>query len=647
VIQYSVGEIRKLKLESFNDKLLRDLNFEFHYFENSPQQIEAWKTSARWIFESLITAQTTSDNLRIIFEFAPPITTDRPDIVIVSDDYILVVEVKTGTQESLSQAKNQVLRYARHIYNYIDVGQVKTVVPVLLRQAGKNSGTLSPGRAEPKREQIIDLAPSHLGTVLSQMGDPKNYEETETKNWLYAPRPSIVDAARMMFNSNSDRNILSAMADDEELTELVNTCISLIRKAKSERSHFVLAVSGVPGAGKTLVGLRLANSPTVQELCVDEGYSPPLYLSGNGPLVDVLTEALSRDHRFRTGSSATEALEIAQAKIRLIHGLTTNKFAVRTHALVFDEAQRAWSEEQMRRKTGDQALSSEATEVLRRMEDLDWSVVICLVGTGQQINDGEKGMITWTKAITERALDNRTWRLYGDARSAGLDGADTRQIIDEPKLHLTHVRRADNASMLGDWVNELLNGNIENARAIRSEFAEFPVFVTRSLESARSWLLNPSRQRSETFGLLASSKSARLSKYGVDTQSSASMDHPWAQWFLDRPPNLNSSELLEIAASEFKCQGLELDRTCVCWSWDLIFQNNGWVTRRINKRTGKWGGNKARREYAINTYRVLLTRSRAGMVIWVPIGDDRDISRNSGEMDLVFDTLLQAGCSKL
>ncbi len=647
MIEFSVRDVRSFGLENFRTQVSRELALDLAYFENSHEQIEAWKISAQWIYEALSSTRTISDNLRIIFEFTPPLSIERPDIVIVSDDYVLVVEAKTGTRESVSQAKRQVLRYARHLYNYIDVGQEKTIVPVLLRSGGKMDSKLATQMAEPDRDLILDLAPKNLGSLLSQMGEPQNYEKTKTENWLFIPRPSIVDAARLMFNDNTDRNVLSAMADDEELADLVQTCVDLIHKAKIEKSHIILAVSGVPGAGKTLVGLRLANSTEVQELCIDEGFSPPLYLSGNGPLVDVLTEALARDHRSRTGSSAVVALEIAQAKIRLIHGLTTDKFAVRTHVLIFDEAQRAWTEEQMRKKTGDKSLSSEATEVLRRMEGLDWSVVICLVGTGQQINDGEKGMVTWTKAISERALDEKFWTLHGDARTASLDGADIGLIIDTPKLHLAHVRRADNASKLGDWVAELLNANIKDAQKIRSDFAAFPIYVTRSLETARTWLLDPQRPRSETFGLLASSKSARLSKYGIDTQSSASMNHPWAQWFLDRPPNLNSSEMLEIAASEFKCQGLELDRVCVCWSWDLTFVNSKWVTRQIDRRRGKWKQNSKKREYGINAYRVLLTRARSGMIIWVPKGEDNDTSRSEKEMQNVYTALLQSGCTPL
>ena len=644
MIEFAASSIKQLRAEDFAALVSEKLAAKLHFFENSSEQMLAWETSALWVHKSLNLTNSTTDKLRIIFEFAPPLTNRRPDVLIIGKDFVLVIEVKTGTHESVSHAKKQTLDYARTIYNYINIGREKTIVPILLRPAGIDSVILIDDKSEPTIREVWDIAPDKLHLLLEEVIAHETYEDSSPDQWLFSPRPTIVDAARLMFSQTSDINVLTKMADDEELEALISTCTELMELAKAEKRHIVLAVSGVPGAGKTLVGLRLANSGIIQELCKDDDSSPPLYLSGNGPLVDVLTEALSRDERQRTGCSVEVAREIALAKIRLIHGLTTNKFAVKTHVLIFDEAQRAWSEEWMRTKTRNHDVGSEANEVLARMETLQWSVVVCLVGTGQQINSGEKGMATWTQAISERAIAGQNWSLYGDAKTASQDNADISQIIDTPQLNLQIVRRAENASMLGDWVGRLLEGNIADAAKIRNEFPEFPIRITRSLENARNWLLDPTRPHYETIGLLASSKSARLAPYGVDAQSSAGMTHDWTQWFLDRPPNLNSSAKLEIAASEFKCQGLELDRTCVCWSWDFIFNEDKWVTRKINKREGRWDKNEARREYALNTYRVLLTRARAGMIIWVPIGDDDDTSRKISEMNTVYDTLLEAGC---
>jgi hypothetical protein len=339
---------------------------------------------------------------------------------------------------------------------------------------------------------------------------------------------------------------------------------------------------------------------------------------------------------------------VALAKIRLIHGLTENKFAVKTHVLVFDEAQRAWDQEHMQTKAGNKNVGSEAEEVLRRVEkDIDWAVVICLVGTGQQINVGERGMSTWTDAIKVRRKNGSHWEIHGSRAVAEEDGADAEIVVDRPELHLKVVRRADDASMLGDWVASVLNNKIDHAAEIRKEFIDFPIFITRDLNVMKSWLKDPSRPKYESFGLLASSNSARLAIYGIDAQASANSTHDWTQWFLDQPPNLNSSMNLEVAATEFKCQGLELDRAGICWSWDFIHTDNGWIARKLQKRNSKWSINKVRRDFAVNSYRVLLTRARAGMIIWVPEGDEFDPSRKPEELDLTYETLVKAGCKPL
>jgi hypothetical protein len=647
MIDFRAQTIKKLRIEQFATTVTEKLATTLHFFENSPEQIAAWGTTAEWIHQALTHSTSGTDDLRVIFEFAPPLTIERPDVLVIGEHFVLVIEAKTGSQESPSQAKRQVLGYAKTLYNYINVGQEKTIIPIVLRTGASHTFALTHHKREPILEHVMDISPNSLTELLESISPCIEFDDSSPDHWLFSPRPTIIEAARLMFNETTEINVLARMAEDDELEKLIATCTELIARAKTEKRHLILAVSGVPGSGKTLVGLRLANSQSIQNLCAGDDSSSPLYLSGNGPLVDVLTEAISRDEQKRTGCNVQDARDVAKAKVRLIHGLTTDKFAVKTHVLVFDEAQRAWSEEWMRRKTQNHSLGSEANEVLARMETLDWSVVVCLVGTGQQINNGEKGMATWTKAVSERAEAGHNWTLYGSADNALLDYADTTDIVNTPELHLQIVRRAENASLLGDWVGLLIEGNITGAARVRECFPEFPIRITRSLEDARIWLRDPSRPHYETYGLLASSKSARLSVYGVDAQSAAGLNHDWTQWFLDRPPNLNSSMNLEVAASEFKCQGLELDRTCVCWSWDLVFHKDGWNTRKISKRQGNWSKNKAQREYALNAYRVLLTRARVGMIIWVPNGSKEDSSRKVEEMDLVYDTLVQAGCSPL
>ena len=295
MLTFQLGAIRKLTIEEFSDQVVKELSSSFHYFETTELQMEAWRLTATWIHQSIIQSPPSKDNLRIIFESTPPLSTERPDLIVIGSDIVLVVEVKTGTQESVLQSKKQALRYARHLYNYVDVGREKSIIPVLLRIGAKDVYHQSKILREPNIDSVIDISPGKFTDLISTLSANQTFEESAPENWLFNPRPSIVDAARLMFTDTSAKDVLTSLADDAELTSLVETCEQLTHFAKKNKKHLVLAVSGVPGAGKTLVGLRLANSPTIHEMCSGDDTSSPLYLSGNGPLVDVLTEALSRD----------------------------------------------------------------------------------------------------------------------------------------------------------------------------------------------------------------------------------------------------------------------------------------------------------------------------------------------------------------
>lgn len=649
-VTYLAHEIVEMGKEKFKISVQEKLNYLLHSFAIEKQQIEAWNITADWIFSIASDITDAFRHTRFLFEQRLPLSNDRPDVLVITDDAIFVVEAKTGTSESESSARNQTLRYARSVYNFLNISKQRSVVPVLLRANARNtSGHFCTDNA-PTNDSIFDLDPSNLLKIIVQSNPPLDEASTHPDNWIYRPRPDIVDAARAMFNDNEVEEILDGLADDDELTRLISEAEKLVQEAKATSSHYVVTITGVPGAGKTLVGLRLVNSKVIQEACEVQDNTAPMYLSGNGPLVEVLTEALVRDATVNQGLKRQDALDAAMAKIRLVHGLTTKKFMVDAHVIVFDEAQRAWTKDRMIEKLRRQDLGSECEEVLKRMEDQSWSVVFCLIGTGQEINKGERGLETWISAV--RNLNARPefikkWTIF----LPSLASVPKQDVVEfereDSALSLKVVRRAEDASSLSDWVEHLLSGEFEKAKKTRGDFLKFPIFVTRDLDVARRWLRRPMDARIERCGLVASSLSARLSSYGVDIPASASASFDWAQWFLDTPPNLNSSMLLEVAATEFKCQGLELDRVGVCWSWDLTHDGKAWVTRKIRRREGVWGRNSAGRDYSLASYRVLLTRARRGMVIWVPIGEETDRTRSPKEMNRVFDLLIKAGASLL
>jgi len=653
-LSYSFADVVAKSEKEFVDHASATLAKNFAALGPEDEQIAAWEETARWLHRGITATQNANPQARLVFELAPPLELQRSDFVILSKSHIIVGEAKTGKTESSSAAKKQAKLYAETLYNFVDYSRSRIVVPLLVRQNAPNKEA-RPLPASDREEicELIDLRPEFLDRLLIQLEVEDSYASTDPSNWLLSPRPDIIRAARVMLGETSDRGVVAALTDDDELKAVIAKCEELATRTQDGADgvrNAVIAITGVPGAGKTLVGLRLAHSSFLHTLSEDTESTAPLYLSGNRPLVDVLSEALIRDHCKRTSCSKAEATKYAKSKIRLVHGLTTDKFQVRVHVLIFDEAQRAWTEEHMRQKLGRTDLGSEAEEILKKMEDseLGWSVVICLVGTGQQINSGERGLQTWVEALEQRRSkkDGRDWILYVDPQIQAAEGLNSTCIRPEPNLNLKVVRRAHNASALGEWVNQILNSRFEDAALLRAEFPDFPLYVCRDIDIARRWLRSQT-SKFETCGLVASSKSARLSVYGVDAHTSASDAHDWPQWYLEQPPNLNSAKNLEIAASEFKCQGLELDWVGVCWSWDLIHSEEKWIPRKINKRSGRWNKNTAKGEYVVNAYRILLTRARNGMVIWIPEGLKQDISRNPNEVNQTAKLLLAAGCVEL
>ena len=393
------------------------------------------------------------------------------------------------------------------------------------------------------------------------------------------------------------------------------------------------------------MGLRMAHDPEIQKL-IPDSIGTPLFLTGNGPLVDVLVESLARDEVRRRGISKPLAKSNAEAKVRLIHGITEKKLGIESNVIIFDEGQRIWTAEHMRRKKGDNSLGSEAEEILSYLEKRDWALVVVLLGEGQEINTGEEGISTWLDAVVQRnIIPGVTWKI---TIPDGVDSNSKIQNVEtDPSLRLTVVRRTDNAADIAGWVNALLNFNVPRALHIREQFLDFPIFITRDLEEAREWLRKQVKTHGGTSGLLGSSKSKRLFRYGLDTVADANRSFTWENWYLNHLPDLNSSAALEVVATEYKCQGLELDWVGVCWSWDLIGENNAWLPRTLNSGSAKWRKTSAKAQYQINAYRVLLTRARKGMVIWVPPGTGADESMSPSEMDEVAKVLLAAGATYL
>jgi DUF2075 family protein len=486
-----------------------------------------------------------------------------------------------------------------------------------------------------------------------------NVEGDVFEKGVYSPTPTIIEAAVSLYNNHSVSEITRSDADAKNLTVTTDAISAIIEMAKEERKKVICFVTGVPGAGKTLVGLQIAT----QHLDHEKG-SESVYLSGNAPLVAILQEALARDREKRSideGKRVTkkEAKQAVKSFIQIIHHYRDEYLikpeAPYDHVAIFDEAQRAWNKEQtvrfMRQKKNQPDFDYSEPEFLISCLDRhqDWAVVICLVGGGQEINTGEAGISEWLQAVHERF---REWEVYispnlKDSEYTAVGAIEKlrhRKIVKfNPDLHLAVSMRSYRAESLSFFVKALLDLDIKEAqRGFKTISANYPIVLTRDLTKAKAWLKEKARG-SERYGLIVSSQAQRLKPFAIDVKTPVDP----VNWFLNEKDDVRSSYYLEDVCTEFQVQGLELDWACVTWDGDLRYSEAGWGTFAFKGNKWQNVNNVERKRYLINAYRVLLTRARQGMVIVVPEGDINDITRRSEFYDPTFMYLKQIGLSSL
>ena len=443
---------------------------------------------------------------------------------------------------------------------------------------------------------------------------------------------------------HSVEEISRSEAGAENLTVTADYVFSVIEAAKLQRRKAICFITGVPGSGKTLAGLNLA---TARQRAHSDEHA--VFLSGNGPLVEVLREALAIDAVDRAkqrGIQTTKTLEERRtsAFVQNIHHFRDD--ALRSEeppiekVAVFDEAQRAWNAAQtakfMQQKRGHLDFSMSEPQFLLSVMDRhpDWCTVVCLVGGGQEINTGEAGIEEWLRAL---ASNFSHWDVHISDR---LGGAVERSldVVRSPCLHLATSIRSFRAEKLSDFVGEIIDGNSESARDILGSLSDFPLYATRTLDEARDWL-RQKRRGQERAGLLASSNGVRLKPHGIFVKAGIEP----AKWFLSPSEDVRSSDALEDAATEFEVQGLELDWTCVCWDANLIRLGPEWHPRQFKGTAWQNVSDASRRQYIANSYRVLLTRARQGMIIFVPPGDTKDPTRPPYLYDEIYEFLRECG----
>ena len=630
-------------------------------FADEVAQKAAWSEQIS-ILKDLLRPYTHA-NGALFFEYDIPRLGRRVDTVLVLEHVLFVIEFKVGASTFTRDAIDQVWDYALDLKNFHEASHQIPIVPVLV---ATNADTAShPVEAGPHKDDVA--RPLCCGIVgltdvirlALERFSPPAIDPDVWQSGRYHPTPTIVDAARALYAGHSVEEISRSDAGAANLTVTANRLAALIAQVRQRGEKAIFFVTGVPGAGKTLVGLDIANRHTNKH---DNLYS--VYLSGNGPLVSVLHEALARDQVARSKAKG-EALRIGRARsavkqfIQNVHHFRDDCLASADapleHIALFDEAQRAWDLHEtahfMKSKKGIDGFGESEPAFLISCLDRhdDWAVVVCLVGSGQEINRGEAGISEWLSAIRTRFGN---WSVYLSPRLREVEyhaDAELSALASNPRarwdeaLHLATSMRSFRSECVSEFVNLLLALEIDSARATLAEvLPNFPIRLTRNLADAKNWLRQQARG-SERYGIVVSSQAQRLKPHAIDVRVKVDP----VRWFLEEKDDVRSSYYLEDVATEFQVQGLELDWTCLVWDGDLRLNGEQWDYFGFKGKRWERVRKNIRQRYLLNAYRVLLTRARQGMVIVVPEGSRDDPSRAPSFYDPAHRLLSEIGIPSL
>jgi hypothetical protein len=628
-------------------------------FSVEQTQLQAWRAQIDLLRATL---QPYADRGHVFFEFVLPRLGRRIDVLLVIDHLVFVLEFKVGDSDFSRHAIDQVWDYALDLKNFHETSHTVTIVPVLIATRALSPETWDGVPAPDGVFPPMRVDAHRLGRLLERFLGGVVEEPINGSAWAagrYSPTPSIIEAARALWSGHSVAEISRSDAGAAHLSRTASHVGRVISEAQREGRKAICLLTGVPGAGKTLVGLDISTRRMQSAANMHN-----VFLSGNGPLVAILREALAID-TVRRERTAGKALTKSQAR-RQVETFIQNVHHFRDdclidpgpppeHVAIFDEAQRAWTREQtvafMTRKKGRPDFDASEPEFLLSCMDRhpNWAVVLCLVGGGQEINTGEAGISAWIEALRNR-YPHWTVHLsprlqdseYGSgAALRSLEGREGVHFHDD--LHLSVSMRSFRAERVSDWVKYVLDLEVAKARdTLLQLLPRYPVVMTRDLAAAKAWVKAQARG-SERFGLVVSSQAQRLKPHAIDVRVPVDPVH----WFLGPKDDVRSSYYLEDAATEFHVQGLELDWACVVWdadfrqagpSWDhWSFVGTRW--QRIRKTD--------RQLYLKNAYRVLLTRARQGMALVIPRGDESDPTRDPSFYDATFDYLSSLGIPNL
>lgn len=637
---------------------------------------EAWKGEIS-IMKQVLSSFLGKDG-RIVFEYDIPRLGKRVDVVLLLAGIIFCLEFKVGESQILEADVDQVLDYALDLKNFHKFSQDRIIAPILIATNYRDaSSDIQMSVYDDRVINPLVTGKDGISKLIAEVLRKFPNESPVDSSWIispYAPTPTIIEAARTLYESHSVENITRHEADKVSTDRTIAYILDVIQESKKNQEKSICFVTGVPGAGKTLVGLDVAIKQTYQgkdEPVKDEG---AVYLSGNGPLVAVLTEALAQDN-YKKCRERNESKKISDSRrevsksIQMIHRYRDNMlakiknpvengileidpekaikqaqsgFGEVEHVAIFDEAQRSWTHKRLadylkrggtygnKLKVPNFPMSEAAFLIWSLDQREDWTTIVCLVGGGQEINTGEAGISEWIKALNERFSH---WKVYISPKLTDAEYAegkvnellkDNKNVTYSEDLHLGVSLRSYRAEKLSAFIHSLLTFD-KNAADIYADIKDkYPIVLTRDMTKAKKWLHEKVRGTERT-GVLVTKESARYKPLAIHILASG--DENAVHWFLEDKADTRSSNYLEDAATEIQVQGLELDYTCLLWDADMRYENGEWHFYRFNGQT-KWveqtGGTESNQElikYMLNAYRVLLTRARAGMAICVPVGN--------------------------
>lgn len=614
----------------------------------------AWLEELRWLRLALAEIPGT-----LFVEFDVPRLGSRIDAVVLTGAALVVLEFKCGAREYLRPDYDQAWDYALDLKNFHGGSHDLEIFPILVATEALNPESYWRDRAPDGVFRPLRSNGAELGTAIKTARARASGPSVDAATWSrapYRPSPSIIQAAQSLYARHSVEAISRSDAGAKNLHRTSRRVEEIIDAARHRGEKAIVFVTGVPGAGKTLVGLNVATQHRREE-----EPTHAVFLSGNGPLVAVLQEALTQDElgRRRANGEKVRKGDVRQEVkpfIQNIHrfrdeGVRDAASPPTDHVVIFDEAQRAWNEAKakdfMKRRKGVPGFNQSEAEFLISYMNRhhDWSVIVCLVGGGQEIHTGEAGISSWLDAVRTRFSD---WRLFISphlkdseyAAAQSLAALETHpHLVHDEDLHLAVSMRSFRAEHVSSFVKALLDSDVSGARAVlQSLHARYPIAITRDLDKAKTWIRSRARG-SERFGLVASSQAQRLKPHAVDVRINIDPVH----WFLGRRDDTRSSFFLEDAATEFQVQGLELDWMLVSWDADLRRRGEEWSFHDFHGSRWRNINQAIRRQYLMNAYRVLLTRARQGMVIFVPQGDAADHTRPPEYYDETYEYLTSLG----